>query len=266
MKFSLKELLFYVFEPLDLLIRQLNGKKDYPPIYLRRRVGPLKDFEAVSREFFIYLKLWCNLKPETNILDVGCGCGNLARQFGSFFNGKGGYHGIDVDRSAIKWAHENIGSRKNNIHFSRLNTRNAYYNPKGTIIAGDSTLPFEDSSFDIIIFKSVFTHILAPECKYYISEIARLLQPAGKCLTTFFLFDDEPSLEDEINPKFRYGQGVCRYRDEHLPEAVTAFKKSYILDLLEQNGLSLSHPIYPGTWSQLSAGLSHQDIMILEKK
>jgi hypothetical protein len=64
--------------PLDYLSRPLNNKTDFPPLHLRRYVGPLRSFESSGAEFMSYLRLLASLRPDERILDIGCGFGLMA--------------------------------------------------------------------------------------------------------------------------------------------------------------------------------------------
>ena len=63
----------WILEPMDLAGRALNGKRRYPPLRLRRYVGPLPSFESSAAEFVAYLKILAHLQPTERLLDVGCG-------------------------------------------------------------------------------------------------------------------------------------------------------------------------------------------------
>lgn len=47
--------------------------------------------------------------------------------------------------------------------------------------------PSDSSTFDIILLKSVFTHIMPNKVDNYMKEISRMMKPSGKCLATLFL-------------------------------------------------------------------------------
>src|SRR3954463_11868604 len=84
-------------------VNWLNHKRPYPPIHLRREVGPLKVFEASAAAMVSGLRYTAGLAPETRLLDMGCGCGALPLMLNLYDNYRGQYHGLDVDGAMIDW-------------------------------------------------------------------------------------------------------------------------------------------------------------------
>lgn len=255
--------------PLDYLSRLLNAKTDLPPLHLRRYVGPLRSFESSAAEFLSYLRLLAELQPNERILDVGCGCGLMALSLKDYLDENGSYVGVDIHGPSIKWCQKRIGSGWSNFQFAQIDVRNFAYNPGGQHRAEAYRLPFEDGSFDLILLKSVLTHMRPPEVDNYVREVARLLKSNGRCLATFFLLNKEQAAlaRDGRNAlSFNHGDGPWRYVYEHSPESAAAYDESHVLELLEQHGLALKKPIYYGQWSGRKDGLSFQDILLLEKR
>jgi ubiquinone/menaquinone biosynthesis C-methylase UbiE len=255
--------------PLDYLSRALNDKTDFPPLHLRRYVGPLRSFESSGAEFMSYLRLLAQLRPEERVLDMGCGCGLMALHLKDYLDKAGGYVGLDIHRPSIRWCQKNISSRLSNFQFAHIDVRNLAYNPKGIHEAEAYEIPFEGQSFDLILLKSVFTHMRPNEVNNYLRQVSRVLKLNGRCLATFFLLNEEQArlAKDEKNAlSFNYGEGVWRYVYEHSPESAVAYDESYVMNLLEQNGLVLKERIYYGRWAGRKEGLSFQDILLLEKK
>jgi SAM-dependent methyltransferase len=97
------------------------------------------------------------LKPvtsEARVLEVGCGAHGLI-----FFFGAG--EGIGVDPLAD--------------HYRTLFP--VWQSKAKTIAIGGETLPFEDSSFDIVLCDNVVDHALNPRA--IVEEITRVLKPGG---------------------------------------------------------------------------------------
>ncbi len=266
---SFRHYAYVVLLPLDYAYRALNGKSDFPPLHLRRHVGPLRTFEASGAEFTTYLRLLTVLRPDERLLDVGCGCGLMAIFLKDHLHQSGRYVGVDIHKPSIGWCEKEIGSRHPNFTFEHIDVRNRAFNPNGANPAEAYRFPFDDQSFDIILLKSVFTHMRPVEVENYVKEISRMLRPAGRCLMTFFLLNAEQarlSSQGDQELDFNYGDGVWRYVYEQRPESAVAFAEENIRDLLKRCGLVLQEPIYYGKWSGRIDGLSYQDIIIVRKE
>ena len=249
--------------PVDYLARVAKGKTDLPPLHLRRYVGPLQSFESSGTEFMHYLRDLAALRPDEHVLDIGCGCGQMALHLKDYLDKTGSYAGVDIHRPSINWCGKRIASRRNNFHFAHIDVRNVAYNPNGAQPAEAYRFPFEDRSFDLILLKSVFTHMRPPDVSNYLAEVARLLKKNGRCLATFFLLNDEQAmLTNDL--AFKYGEGEWRYVHEHSPESAVAYDESFVMHLIEKCGLAVKKRIY-GRWSGREDGLSYQDIMIINR-
>ena len=215
-----------------------------------------------------HLRLLAQLRPDERVLDIGCGCGQMALHLEKCLDENGSYVGVDIHRPSIRWCQKNISRRRSNFQFAHIDVRNLAYNPNATHRAETYQFPFDDRSFDLILLKSVFTHMRPPEVSNYLREVSRLLKSNGRCLATFFLLNEgQASLASQgANAvEFKYGEGVWRYRLEQSPESAVAYDENYVMELLEENGLTLRKPIYYGSWSERKDGLSYQDILLVEK-
>ena len=216
-----------------------------------------------------YLSLLAELQPSERVLDIGCGCGLMALYLNDYLDENGSYVGLDIHRASIRWCQKEISTRRSNFQFAHIDVRSMAYNPKGIHEAASYEFPYENHSFDVILLKSVFTHIRPPEVDNYLRQVSRLLTAKGRCLATFFILNDEQAMlaRDGKNALvFNHGDGPWRYVYEHSPESAAAYQERYVMELLEQNGLALKSPIYYGRWSGRKDGLSFQDILLLGKK
>ncbi len=251
--------------PVDYLKRAVTGKTDLPPLHLRRYVGPLQSFESSGVEFMGYLREIAELKTDARVLDVGCGCGQMALHLKDYLDANGSYVGVDIHRPSIDWCQEKIARRHHNFHFAHVDVRNLAYNPNGAQPAEAYRFPFADRTFDLILLKSVFTHIRPPDVSNYLGEVSRLMKNDGRCLATFFLLNDEQATlakQDANDLAFNYGEGEWRYVHEHSPESAVAYNETFVMQLLEKYGLKLEKRFY-GRWTGREDGLSYQDILLL---
>jgi ubiquinone/menaquinone biosynthesis C-methylase UbiE len=111
-------------------------------LHLRRHVGPLRTFEASGAEFMSYLRLLLDLQANAQLLDIGCGCGLMALYLKDYLDNNGTYTGVDIHGPSISWCTNHI--KHPNFRFTQI---------------ADAKLPFAAQSFDVILLKSVFTHL-----------------------------------------------------------------------------------------------------------
>ncbi len=246
-------------EPIDWLARRLNSKGTWPPLRLRQSVGSLNTFEGSAGEYMTYLKLLCDLDPGHDLLDIGCGCGliclpvNGTPSLPSYLY-PGNYYGIDINTEAINWCQKHL--KRDNTFFARLN--------KGQRVPTQGFIPCASGSFDVVLAKSLFTHLLYDETVYYLSEIYRLLKPGGRCLSTWFLINSEPVTK---NPALRFrsrSSGPTYVLRPTRPEVAVAYIEDELVKTFDKCGLEVDCTMY-GTWSGKQDGVSFQDIIVLRK-
>ena len=249
---GLRTSLQIAFEPIDLLSRMVNNKKGYPPLWLRQKVGDLNDFEGSGGEYVAYLKLLCNLKPGDKLLDIGCGCGLICLDItegGSllrYLGNNGGYEGVDIDGKLISWCNRTIRKR---------------YPISQFFLSPDGSMPnFYNYKFDVVLTKSLFTHLLEEETEGYLNGIKEVLRPGGRCLATFFLLNE---MEPNGRYTFKFPDGKVAYERVTKKKAAVAYDEKWLLSLLKK--MEFSVDIYYGSWRGNGKGLSFQDIVILRR-
>jgi len=265
---SFRHAAYLFLMPFDYVCRLINGKSDFPPLHLRRYVGPLRTFEASGAEFMIYLRLLVRLQPQESLLDVGCGCGLMAIFLKDYFAPGGHYAGVDIHQPSIKWCANRIGKQHHNFQFQHIDVRNRAFNPNGTTPAEQYKFSFEAQCFDVILLKSVFTHMRPEEVENYLCEVARMLKVGGRCLITLFLLNEEQARLSDLRKeqmRFEFGEGSWRYLHKHRPESAVAYDESYLRDVLTKSGLILREPIFYGRWAGRTEGLSFQDMLLVQK-
>ena len=141
------------------------------------------------------------LRPNARVLDIGCGCGKMARSLM--------YHpyiekfiGFDVSQACIDYCNQVlaplIGPK---FEFHRFDVYSECYNPHGTIRGSELIFPAEDGSIDVAFGISLFTHLLEPDARHYLREVRRVLSPTGVFL---------PSIHINPEPGTRYSGSEVR--------------------------------------------------------
>ncbi len=109
------------------------------------------------------------LTPDSHILDVGCGTGQLAIPMEGYLSDRGCYVGTDIGPEAVAFCRE---------RFKRPNFR---------FLQNEMTsIPVTGEAFDFITYFSVFTHTFPDETALLLAESNRLLAPNGVILGDVF--------------------------------------------------------------------------------
>lgn len=110
------------------------------------------------------------LTPDSRVLDVGCGTGQLGTGLVDVLSDRGCYVGTDIGPEAVAYCRR---------HFRRPNFR---------FHVNDMTrIPVADERFDFVTFFSVFTHTFPDETALLLHEAARVLAPGGLILGDVFV-------------------------------------------------------------------------------
>lgn len=241
-----------------------------PPTDIRNLVGPFSNayyYAATGQVFFEYFKGLCGLKPDEDVLDVGCGCGQMAAPLTRYLNSTSMYEGFDIVPESTKWAELNISSRYPNFHFHMADVFNQSFHPAGQCKASEYRFPYNNESFDFIFLKSVFTHMLPQDMENYFSEICRVLRKGRRCLITYFLLNTQSLAQIKANAStqdFQYVFSKYRTTSETAPEGAIAYDETYIRGLYSKFGLDITGCLY-GSWSGRKDFLNYQDIIVASK-
>jgi SAM-dependent methyltransferase len=216
------------------------------------------DFAAVGDEFLGHLVDRAGLTPTSDVLDVGCGIGRVARPLAGFLT-SGTYAGFDVDPRGIEWCRSRYPADR--FTFTLADLHNLRYNPGGTQSARAYRFPYDDDAFDVAFMTSVVTHLQAPEAEHYLAEAIRVLRPGGRLLATFFLLDDESraAMRDLRTPlTFHDPDQEVAVADPSLPEEAVAYDERWVRERLDVRSID------PGTWrgNPSPPARSYQDIVI----
>jgi SAM-dependent methyltransferase len=110
------------------------------------------------------------LRPDSRVLDVGCGTGLLAAALESFLDERGRYCGTDLGPEAVAFCRARF--RRPNFAF---------------LVNGPTSLPLAGEAFDFIVFYSVFTHTFPDETALLLAEARRLLADGGVIFADLFV-------------------------------------------------------------------------------
>ena len=262
-----RRLAYQAVNPFDALFRRINGLDRYPPIHLRRQVGCLGDIGGAGPEFVSYLKLLAGLTAGQSVWDVGCGCGflELALEQAGW---TGRLVGTDIHRPSIEWAQRTITRRQPDFRFVHADIRNDAYWPAGRLSATEWLSSFAERDFDIVVAKSLFTHMLPDELDIYLHAISMRLTATGKALITGFVLNPaQEALHASHQIRFIRPAPGSVYAVRHLdaPTAAVAYDEPYLTERLRQHGLGVRDGTRFGYWSGRQDGLSFQDILVLHK-
>jgi SAM-dependent methyltransferase len=190
-----------------------------PATPLRRTVGsPSMAGYLVSADCW-QIVLSRFLKDQSRLLDIGCGCGKMARTF-IYHPYVKKYIGFDVFRPSIDWAQETIvpvtGPR---FEFHWIDVVSVY-NPSGKSRPTDVVFPAEDGAIDLAFACSLFTHLFEEDAQHYLREVRRVLAPDGLFL---------PTIHIEPAPGTRYSGDEVR----------TDIEPDYFVEMAHRAGLRL---------------------------
>src|SRR5262249_54094472 len=120
------------------------AKLPLPPESLRVWVGPFSDPDLFGRsadEMARSIVGLCRLSPGSRILEVGCGCGRLARAFAGYLGPTGSYEGFDVAPTLVDRCKQHLEPLLPNFRFSLADIRAPGYNPTGAVAASAYRFP-----------------------------------------------------------------------------------------------------------------------------
>lgn len=254
--------------PIDIFDTIFRRKNKYVPNKGDIFIGS-GDFLTQGKHHLELLKAYGGLDKNHAVLDIGCGIGRAAVPLTQYLSKEGKYEGFDVVKKGIEWCKKHITKDFPNFNFQYIPLNNDLYHFTDQK-AEDFVFPYENNSFDTIFLFSVFTHMQPLEVQNYFNEIQRVLKPGGKCLATFFLYDEQieksiSNTENKIN--FPYERENYRLMNEKVPSANIAFKEAYIDKMIKGCGLKTENKIY-GNWSKRTCeGLfDFQDILVFKKE
>ena len=252
------------------LARRVRTSQHPAPGRAKYRPPPLpgSGSEDIGERYLRWFVELGGLNEDEAVLEPGCGRGRMAMHLTRYLSASASYDGFDVVPKAIEWCEENIASTYPNFRFRHVDVRNRAYNPAGRLDPEEFEFPYPDESFDFVFLTSVFTHMLPPEMRHYLTETRRVLRAHGRCLMTFFLINEE-SLNavraGRSHRRFAHGGDGYLYDVAETPEAAVAHREEAVLGILEEVGFELPVPIRYGYWSGRPVEDPGQDIVVVKR-
>ncbi|MEK7677800.1 MAG: class I SAM-dependent methyltransferase [Verrucomicrobiota bacterium] len=201
-------------------------------------------------------------KENPNILDFGCGMGNLAPVCHYFVRNGGKFLGIDLDTKSIAACHKTY-CRLTNCSFYLTKDKNRFYTPQSGLQKTEQGIdwPVNSQSQDLVIAMSVFTHLQESEAIRYLQKIHDVLVDDGLAIISFLVVRDYVNTKATFNfthpltPGWFTSKPAC-------PETAIGLSESALLKLVTPKFRILRHLEGRVTGGK---GPSLQDIFILRK-
>jgi SAM-dependent methyltransferase len=215
-----------------------------------------------------YLIERARLPRNGRVLDLGSGNGQKARVLAYYLDDTGSYEGLDVVQSAIEWCQGRYSKFKN-FRFQVADVYSSHYNLVGKYADDEYCLPFPNADFDLVFLCSVFTHMLPSGVGNYISEVSRVLKPGGRCVSTYFLLNEDSRARIKAGTSslgFESEHGPALLLDSDNPSRAVAYDEGWVRERLASAGLRVAEATY-GTWCGGKDMLaSYQDALISVKE
>ena len=260
-----------ILDPFDYIVRVFKKIPDMPRLSLRVRSNGIRGqfgggkFDLEGAELLDVMKQYVPLNATDTVLEVGCGVGRTARHMQNYLT-TGAYIGMDIEPVSVDTAKKLFGVN-DRFRVEHMDIQNGLYNPNGKYTASVYEFPYEDNSFDLVFHFSVFTHMLEPDVKRYISEVGRILKPGGcHCFSTF-LIGIHPSLDNQM---FSHQKQSASVQSLDAPEVAVGYTKEFFDAVSLESGMVPTENVLYGKWRQ-SEGLYsdrvfQQDILFYEKE
>jgi SAM-dependent methyltransferase len=242
-----------------------RGLGPIPPEALRERVAGVKDEKWFHESGAMTVREWkqalkCvdrDMHQFRVIADFGCGCGRTLRHLEPSLVPEQRLIGLDVDQQAIEWCAA------------------SYPSVTTYVLDRSPPAPLEDSSVDLIISHSVFTHLPEEVENLWLSELNRVLTNRGVLITSVHGAKVISEYKDTLIAQNRKEE-CARFLDMMNSYGFCHFsgRSNAELPLPDYYGASFHTIGYINTyWVKLFRirawfpvfALSHQDVLVLQK-
>jgi SAM-dependent methyltransferase len=258
----LRTALYWMAGPADYAMRVLSGRRDAPPLWLRRHVGPLTAFERASGEIAALIATHELMRDGARVLDIGCGCGAMVPDFRRMIGPRGRYLGFDVHEASLTWCRRHFaGDTRLSFELARVRTP---YSEHFTTPASEFRFPVDTGWADFVLAKSVFTHLLELDARQYLREIRRVLAPGGRALLSAFLTPAPGQRNGDGTPlyKFPFGGSPVWWMVDARPTAGVAYEELYFARMLREAGLETLR-LMRGYWHGTGIAPNTQDLLVV---
>tara|TARA_R110000751_G_scaffold41702_6_gene97607 strand:- start:1744 stop:2529 length:786 start_codon:yes stop_codon:yes gene_type:complete len=219
-------------------------------------------FNTIGNRFKDLLIEFARLNPNSDILDVGCGTGRLAKSLCSFLDG-GTYVGIDVNKRYVKYCSDTY--KRSNFAFERIDVNNGEFNPNGAIEPQDFKFPYKDSSFDISVSIALFNHMQAKSIYRYIAEMSRVLRPNGILFFTAIILNSHsiPHIDKREKPPFMFQHRDLNSWHEYKsrPLINVAIPEDSLRRQMIDCRMMIKEPLRFGEWCQSPLAITGHDVI-----
>jgi SAM-dependent methyltransferase len=245
-------------------MRLIKKNVPIPPKQLRFMEKTEEDFLRNGDTIRDDLRAVAGLEPSSFVFDVGSGYGRLAHALIRWRGREGRYLGMDILPKHVAWCQAHLGG--GSIRFEQMDVQNDRYNPKGK--KTPTEVEFAPLNADVVVLTSVFTHMWPDDIVHYLKQIRIALANDGTAYLTFFLRNaSQAQSEQEGRSEFPLRQEVssfCSIHDPENPLHVIAYDEDWVLQQIEDTGLSCSQPPLLGSWCGRQSD-RFQDVLVVTR-
>jgi SAM-dependent methyltransferase len=247
-------IVFALTDPVDLPPDRIGSDGlPVPPPEMIRLVAGMFDWERIYEPFIaggeratesirtVLERNGLEIEHFDSILDFGCGCGRVIRQWKSLTETQ--LHGSDYNPYLIEWS-------KANLSFAEF-----------TVNGVGPPLDYRDEQFDFLYALSIFTHFVEALQGPWANEVARVLRPGGFALVTLHGGGVLEALSEPDRMRFEAGELVVLDHEYAGTNRTAAYHpERYVRDVLApQAGLEVVDYVPKGQPDM------HQDAVLLRR-